>query len=432
MEKYIKRISEKIIEEFNKEIKCAILITGPKWCGKSFLARQYANYELDVSNLKHMSKDIVESKISDVIDKHQIPILIDEWQEAPMIWDVTKKIIDKTTKKGINLLLTGSSTPAYKNKITHSGVGRIFKIWLSTLTFDEINHLEKKLSFTKLFECKNNQEIREHIKEVPLLENNYNSCLERIAYGCWPEVVVNEIKSSKYAERYAKDLSETNFREVNGLIPNKKLSTLILKAMARLNATTMELSKIQRDLGNENISRNTLDKYWEAFNSISLLIEVDSFSLNARSKTQLRLKPKVYFCDPSIVASILNLKTPDALMQDYKTLGFLFENLVMKDLMVYAQAFGGTLYYFRNNNNLEVDAIIQYNNRQWGAIEIKLGSDNIDKAAKNLLNFKEKFEVKDNTIESKPSFLMVISAAVSIAYMRDDGVIVCPPTVLGV
>ncbi len=427
MEKYIKRIAEKIIEEFDSEIKCAILINGPKWCGKTFLARQYANFELEVAEFKNFDSFLLEKSLEQAIKENPTPILIDEWQENPLIWDVSKRIIDKSAKKGVNLILTGSSTPAYKNKISHSGVGRIFKIWLSTLTYDEINAFENKLSFKKLFEAKNDNEIKKIISDT-VVDINYKlyTSLERIAYGCWPEIVANEIKNSKYAEKYAIDLTETNFRDINGLVPNKETTTLILRAMARLNATTMELSKIQTDLEN-NIARNTLEKYWEAFNSVSLLI-----SLNARSKTQLRTKPKFYFCDPSIPAAILKLKTPEALLSDKRTLGFLFENLVMKDLMVYAKALGGELFYFRNNNDLEVDAIIQYKDRKWGAIEIKTGADEIDKAARNLLSFKEKFEAADTTIDAKPLFLMIVCGSISRTYIRDDGVIVCPPSVLGV
>ncbi len=433
MEKYIKRISEKIIEEFDSEMKCAILITGPKWCGKTFLAREYSKMELDVSDFKNYDSFSIERTLENAIKENPTPILIDEWQENTLIWDVTKKIIDKSTKKGVNLILTGSSTPAYRDKIKHSGVGRIFKIWLNTLTFDEINAFKNKLSFKKLFECKTEDEINKIVTSATD-DINYKlyTSLERIAFGCWPEVVANNIKNNKYAERYAIDLSETNFRDVNGLVQNKQTATHILKAMARLNATTMQLSKIQADLQNNNIARNTLEKYWEAFNSVSLLMEVNSFSLNARSKTQLRTKPKFYFCDPSIPAAILKLKTPEALLSDKRTLGFLFENLVMKDLMVYAKALGGELYYFRNNNDLEVDAIMQYKDRKWGAIEIKTGIDDIDKAARNLLNFKTKFQAADETIEAKPSFLMIISGSVSNSYIRDDGVIVCSPSVLGV
>ncbi len=388
--------------------------------------RQSASY-VSINDFENHNISNIQENLLKLINEKPLPILINEWQENTIVWDATKKTIDKTNKKGINIILTGWSSYAYSDKISHSGVGRIFKIWITTLTFDEIYNTNDKISFRSLFEGKDIQDCvcQAFGRTCSIVDN-----LERIAYGCWPETIDKDIQNNSCTVGYIEDLVSTSFKSFNSLLNDKKTTMTILKAMATMCSCTFDVSKILNNLKGNVVSRNTLNKYIKAFDSVSLFFYIDSFASNIKSKTKIMLKPKTYFADASIPATLLGLTTPEELKSNRSALEFLFENLVMKDLKVYAQALRGNLYYFCNKNGFEINAIFE-NGRDWGAIQIILGENEIEKSARKLIFFRDNFELREE-FNTKPKFLMVICGAISRSYIREDGVIVCPPTVLGV
>lgn len=417
MKKYYSRLIEK---EIDRKLKSsgAVVIVGPKFCGKTTTAMLFQKSMIRL-NTKQIIQ-IVSMNPAQYLEGDK-PRLIDEWQTVPDIWNSIKNNLDLDYEFG-KFILTGSSTPADKEDIYHSGAGRITPIKMKTMSLFESNESKGLVSLSKLFE-----ELK-----INIFDLNNDFTLEEAAYlicrGGWPISLQDdkelglEIMYNYYNSLFIFEYSDNEkFRDLKP----ETLKT-ILASYARNISTEASISSMLRDLeirDNFNIDRDTLEKYIEALNDLYIIEDVNAWNPNIRSKTSIRTTPTRHFVDTSIACRALNI-SPNDLVNDLNTMGLFFEDLAVRDLKIYANTFGGEVRHYRDNAGLECDAVIHLPNGKWGAIEIKLGGEKaIDDAAKSLKLLKNKIINKSN--EQEPSFMMILTAVGSL-YQRDDGIIVVP------
>lgn len=417
MKKYYSRLIEK---EIDRKLKSsgAVVIVGPKFCGKTTTAMLFQK-----SMIRLNTKQIIQivSMNPEPYLEGDKPRLIDEWQTVPDIWNSIKNNLDLDYEFG-KFILTGSSTPADKEDIYHSGAGRITPIKMKTLSLFESNESKGLVSLSKLFDE----------SKINTFDLNNDFTLEEAAYlicrGGWPISLQDdkelglEIMYNYYNSLFIFEYSDNEkFRDLKP----ETLKT-ILASYARNISTEASISSMLRDLeirDNFKINRDTLEKYIEALNDLYIIEDVNAWNPNIRSKTSIRSTPTRHFVDTSIACRALNI-SPNDLVNDLNTMGLFFEDLAVRDLKIYANTFGGEVRHYRDNAGLECDAVIHLPNGKWGAIEIKLGGEKaIDDAAKSLKLLKNKIINKSN--EQEPSFMMIITAVGSL-YQRDDGIIVVP------
>lgn len=417
MKKYYSRLIEK---EIDRKLKSsgAVVIVGPKFCGKTTTAMLFQK-----SMIRLNTKQIIQivSMNPEPYLEGDKPRLIDEWQTVPDIWNSIKNNLDLDYEFG-KFILTGSSTPADKEDIYHSGAGRITPIKMKTMSLFESNESKGLVSLSKLFEE----------SKINIFDLNNDFTLEEAAYlicrGGWPISLQDdkelglEIMYNYYNSLFIFEYSDNEkFRDLKP----ETLKT-ILASYARNISTEASISSMLRDLeirDNFKIDRDTLEKYIEALNDLYIIEDVNAWNPNIRSKTSIRTTPTRHFVDTSIACRALNI-SPNDLVNDLNTMGLFFEDLAVRDLKIYANTFGGEVRHYRDNAGLECDAIIHLPNGKWGAIEIKLGGEKaIDDAAKSLKLLKNKIINKSN--EQEPSFMMILTAVGSL-YQRDDGIIVVP------
>ena len=417
MKKYYSRLIEK---EIDRKLKSsgAVVIVGPKFCGKTTTAMLFQKSMIRL-NTKQIIQ-IVSMNPTPYLEGDK-PRLIDEWQTVPDIWNSIKNNLDLDYEFG-KFILTGSSTPADKEDIYHSGAGRITPIKMKTMSLFESNESKGLVSLSKLFDE----------SKINIFDLNNDFTLEEAAYlicrGGWPISLQDdkelglEIMYNYYNSLFIFEYSDNEkFRDLKP----ETLKT-ILASYARNISTEASISSMLRDLeirDNFKIDRDTLEKYIEALNDLYIIEDVNAWNPNIRSKTSIRTTPTRHFVDTSIACRALNI-SPNDLVNDLNTMGLFFEDLAVRDLKIYANTFGGEVRHYRDNAGLECDAVIHLPNGKWGAIEIKLGGEKaIDDAAKSLKLLKNKIINKSN--EQEPSFMMILTAVGSL-YQRDDGIIVVP------
>lgn len=416
---YKKRVIDQKIEAYLNTVG-AICIEGPKWCGKTRTSSFHAKSEFFLADpLNNFQNRTLALTSIDYILSGETPRLIDEWQEVPSIWDAIRYEVDRRNKAG-QFILTGSSTPTIKG-ILHSGAGRIAKIRMHTMSLYESGDSTGKVSLEELCAGKltpgmNKETSLEDLADYAVRggrPGNLKTDSENIT-----------ILPTSYIGTIADDIKRTDEINYNSIKINK-----LLLSLARNESTTASQNKLIDDLKEVDeltIDKDTVSKYLSAFERLFIIENQLPFSTNVRSKTKLKQSPKRHFTDPSLACALLKL-TPTKLIHDLNTFGFLFESLVERDLRIYADSFGGTLYHYQDYNDKEIDAVIELDDGTWCAFEIKLGSYQIDSAAKNLLKIKEKIE-QDGGIP--PKILCVIVGIGSAFYQRDDGVFVVPITAL--
>lgn len=418
---YKKRIIDEVIEQYLK-VSGAICIEGPKWCGKTWTSSYHSNSEFLVGDPKNgfSNRKLAELDPSLVL-QGETPRMIDEWQEVPSIWDATRAEVDKRHKKG-QIILTGSSTPKTKG-ILHSGTGRIVSLKMNTMSLYESGDSTGLVSL---------KELCNGLLEPTMLED---VSLEKIAYlivrGGWPE---NINVDSNYAHimprAYMNNIIKEDLNKLDDDIEyNQHKTTLLLKSLARNESTTVSDKKLLDDIienDNESMSRNTIAKYLESLNRLFVLNNQMPFSTNIRSSLRVKQMEKRHFADPAMACAMLNL-TPQKLLNDLNTFGFLFEALVERDLEIYAQSFGGKLFHYQDYNNNEIDAVIELNDGEWCAFEIKLGANKIEEAANNLT--KVCADIVSNGGKA-PKIKCIICGLSNAAYKRPDGIFVVPLTSL--
>lgn len=412
MKKYLPRIVDNILK--NKlEYMGAVVIEGPKWCGKSTTAKQFSKsvIELQDPDKKIQYDNISETKPSLFLEGEK-PRLFDEWQMYPVIWDSIRTDVDRTGEKG-QYILTGSAKPV-ENGIMHTGTGRISKLLMRTMSLYESGDSNGLVSLKDIIDGKD-------ISGVSNLE--LEDIINVMIRGGWPESLnISGDNKFKVVKEYVQSLIKEEVRTVDGVERDKIKMESLLKSVSRNISTSTNKKTIINDMSTifkEEISRPTVDDYLTTLEKLFVLEYVPATNLNLRSSIQLRTNPKIELVDPSIVIASLGLKKED-LINDLNFTGFIFENMCYRDLKIYADSLGAELFYYRDNKDFEIDFILRCENGKWGAIEVKLGAKQVEEAATNLKKFKEKVDIKKS---GEPSFLLVLSGA-GLSYVREDGVYV--------
>lgn len=422
IENYKKRIADDKIECYLK-LFGAISIEGPKYCGKTWAGRYHSNSEILLHKTTGEQSNNVElAKMSpSIVLEGEKPRLIDEWQEATNLWDEIRIDVDKTGLKG-QYILTGSSTPN-REGIAHSGAGRYGKIHLRTMSLYESGDSTGNISLEDL--CNNK------FKGKATGEVDLRNLAMLIIRGGWPANLKYSAKDASEAiEEYINLIIDDDLYRLDGVKRDKHKVRLLLKSLARNESTTVSNMTLKKDINekdHEDIDIDTLASYLNALNKLFLLDNDEPFSTNVRSSVRVKQSEKRHFADPSISCSLLNIREENKLINDLETFGFLFEAMVERDLKVYADSFNAKCYHYQDYQDKEIDSVIELKNGEWCAFEIKLGANQIEKAANDLLNLKKKIEDEDGKV---PSVLCVICGLTNAAYQRPDGVYVVPITAL--
>ena len=418
---YRKRIIDKSIETY-LQVSGAICIEGPKWCGKTWTSAYHSNSEFLIGDPANnfSNRQLAELNPSFVL-QGDTPRMIDEWQEVPSIWDATRAEVDKRHKKG-QIILTGSSTPKTKG-IMHSGVGRIVRLRMNTMSLYESGDSSGKVSLAELCSGKLPMQMLEEVSLEKLAEY--------IVRGGWPENIAVDSKVAHLMPRAYMDtiIGESLNSLDDGVEYNQHKVQLLLRSLARNESTTVSDSSLLKDIieqDNESMSRNTIAKYLEVLNRLFLFNNQPPFSQNLRSSLRVKQAEKRHFSDPAMACALLSI-TPEKLLNDLNTFGFLFEALVERDLSIYAGAFGAKLYHYQDYKNNEIDAVIELETGDWCAFEIKLGAKKIDEGAKNLIKVCSDIEANGGRA---PIVKCVICGLSNAVYIRPDGVFVVPITAL--
>lgn len=419
---YRNRIADQLLKE-QLEAAGAVLIQGAKWCGKTTTAVQqaksiiYMNDPSQSANYMHLA----ETNISLLLEG-DTPLLIDEWQLVPQLWDAARFTIDQRRKTG-QFILTGSAVPVDRSKITHTGTGRFAWLTMRPMSLWESEESNGKVSLNSLFNG-DMQDCR-----AP----GYD--LKRIAYltcrGGWPGAMdLSEKASLKQAYNYLDAVSEQEISDVDGTRRDPMLTKRLLRSYARHQGSQASVASILNDiLTNENGSTTeaTITSYMKALEKIFVIENMPAWNPNLRSKAAIRTSDTRYFVDPSVAAAALRLG-PSDLIADLNTFGLLFETLAVRDLRVYADALDGDVFHYRDKNGLECDAVLHLRNGHYGLIEVKIGGEKwIEQGAKNLLSLAK---IIDTGKMFEPSFMMVLTAVGDFAYRRKDGIFVVPITCL--
>lgn len=418
---YYDRLVEKEIE-LKLRTSGAIVVAGPKFCGKTTTCMLYQKSFIKLNTKQAIAMARMNPK---GVLSGDNPRLIDEWQKAPDIWNQVKDDLDVKYEFG-KYILTGSSTPADKTEVHHSGAGRIAPVKMRPMSLWESKESKGTVSLEDLFDGG---------KNFPW-DLNQDFLLKDVAHlicrGGWPiavlapEEIAIEITKNYWNGHFVFEDSE------NERFRNKKPEVLrmIVRSYARHISTEAALATIIADVRQSNertMDHKTFSDYLEALNDLYILEDMEAWNPNIRSKTSIRSTPTRHFVDTSIACRALNIM-PDDLMRDLESFGLFFEDLAVRDLRVYAGTLGGEVRHYRDNAGLECDAVVHLEDGRWGAIEIKLGGDDlIEAGASSLKTLKSKIEEKSD--ENSPSFLLVLTAAGG-AYKREDGVYVAPVNLL--
>lgn len=417
MKEYMPRITDRILQK-RLEAKGAILIEGPKWCGKTTTAKHIAKsfIAMDRPDLTRQYQEMAELNPAYLL-QGEVPHLIDEWQLAPQLWNAIRYEVDQRDEFG-QFILTGSAVPAKLDASMHTGTGRIGRMRMRTMSLYESNESTGSVSLQNLFAGKKPVGIDNHtLKQIAFM----------ICRGGWPKAIYqSERIALQQAIDYYDAIVSDDISRVDEVQKNPERTKRLLRSYARNIASQASLETIRQDVINndvETFTSNTLYSYLNALKRIFVIEDVPAWNPNLRSKTAIRSTDTRYFLDPSIAAAALGIG-PDDLLNDLNTMGLLFENLCIRDLRIYADALDGMIYHYRDKTDLECDAVLHLRNGDYGLIEIKLGGDRlIEEGAKNLLKLAEKL---DTGRMKSPSFLMILCAVAPFAYQRKDGVMVVP------
>ena len=416
---YIERLIDKKIDDY-LSVFGAVSIEGPKWCGKTWTSLNHANSVVYLDEEETKEK----ARLSfDLILNNEKPELIDEWNLIPEIWDAIRRKCDETTAKG-NYILTCSTKLTDENqkeKIHHSGAGRIGKIKMHTMSLYESGDSTGKVSISDLL----NNNVKNELNSKITLDELANLIIR----GGWPSNInIEENKAGIIPKSYIEAILEKDINDDKKRDKNKML--MLLKSLARNESTVSNKSTLLKDIeefANEKElieSRITIDDYLDVLNRLNMIENQEAYSNNYRSKERVGKTAKRHFIDPSLACACLDL-TKDKLMNDLKTFGLMFEALVERDLNIYMEYLGGKLYHFRDNvTGLEADSILEFNNGEYAIIEIKLGFNQVEEAKQNLLNLY-------NNMIKKPKFMCVIVGFTDvIAKDPETGIYIIPITAL--
>jgi predicted AAA+ superfamily ATPase len=407
---YQKRISDEKLKLL-LQAKGAVLIEGPKWCGKTRSAEEIAKSVLYMQDPDTSKANILmaNTKPSLLLDG-ETPRLLDEWQVAPELWNAVRFAVDKRRANG-QFILTGSVIPTRTDDM-HTGTGRIAQMKMRTMSLFETQDSTGEISLEALFDGETN------------MEGKSSLTIQKLAFvinrGGWPATAreSNEKIALAVANDYLEAVVNEDISEADDIAKNPDRVKSLLRSLSRNISSEARTTTILNDLtrNDEALSQVTIDQYINALKKIFVIEDLPAWSVSLRSKSAIRTTAKRHFTDPSIAAASLRA-TPERLFSDFKTFGFLFESLCIRDLRVYAESIDGNVYHYRDKSGLEIDAVIQLSDGRWGAVEIKMGAGEIEDAALNLLELKKKV---DTGRANEPSFLMVLTGAEYAFQMRNS------------
>lgn len=418
LKKYRKRIADDILKR-KLEGKGAVLIEGPKWCGKTTTAEQFAASVLYMDNPEKKEQNIAMSELSPKrLLKGAAPRLIDEWQLAPKLWDAIRFEVDHRSELG-QFILTGSAVPANTTEITHSGTGRFTWLTMRPMSLYESGDSTGEASLENLF------------AGTKSIEGDSNLSIDRLAFlvcrGGWPQSVdMRDEIALDQAFDYYDAVVHSDINRADGVQKDAEKVKRLMRSYARNQGAQVPNTVLSRDISaneDKTISEETVASYVDALRKIFVVEDMPAWNPNLRSKTAIRSSDTRYYIDPSIAAAALGIG-PNDLINDLNTFGFLFETLCIRDLRIFADSLGGEVYHYRDKDGQECDAVIHLRNGKYGLIEIKLGGEKlIEEGVKSLKAMKEKI---DTSKMNEPSFLMVLTGTGDFAYCRKDGVCVVP------
>ncbi|MCL2152763.1 MAG: DUF4143 domain-containing protein [Oscillospiraceae bacterium] len=394
----------------------AVLIVGPKWCGKTRTAEEAAASILYMQDTDHAEayKLLADTMPSKLLEG-ETPRLIDEWQQAPVLWNTVRFAVDKRHARG-QFILTGSVVPPQTSDM-HTGTGRISRMTMRTMSLFESGESTGMVSLTDLFDGKTDMFDESELS------------IEKIAFiltrGGWPEAVGEE--NEKYAVHmvynYVDAVANQDMSRIDNVERNPDRVYALLRSVARNISTQANTATLLKDLvtNDEGLSDKTINDYISALKKLYVVEDLPAWSPHLRSKRAIRTTAKRHFTDPSIATASLRADS-GKLMNDFKAFGYLFESLCIRDLRIYADAIDGSVYHYRDQLNFEVDAIIQLKDERWAAVEIKMGTGEIEKAAENLIKFSNNI---DTAKMPAPSFLMVVTST-QHAFQMKNGVWIVP------
>ena len=416
---YFERIADELLQRKLRS-SAAVLIEGPKWCGKTSTGAQVAKSVLYIQDpdKRAMYRQMADTQPS-LLLQGDTPHMLDEWQTIPVLWDAVRFAADQ--RQQVNqLILTGSATPLQEdeeNEIEHTGTGRIARLKMRPMSLWESKESKGQVSLKSLFDG---------TQEMGLFDNPLT--LEDIAYvmcrggwpGCWGldredalEVVVNLVD----------ELIHSDVNRVDGKEKNPDRVRAVLRSYSRNISTMTTANTIMQDVraNDQSITDKTLNNYLTALKRLFIIEEAKAWQPSLKSKTGIRTSNKRHFVDTSIATAVLELN-PKSLLEDFNLFGYLFEDFCLRDIRIYTEPLRGTVFHYHDNLNLEADLIIRLHDGRWAAIEIKTGSREIEDAAVNLVKLSN---IVDTSKIGKPSFLMILTAG-QYAYQRADGVYVVP------
>lgn len=411
---YYPRLCDKLLKQ-QLESSGAVLVEGPKWCGKTSTSREASK---SILYMQDPDRGPGYIRLADTMPSQLLlgekPRVIDEWQEAPVLWDAVRFDVDKTGQRG-QYILTGSAVPREDVKPRHTGTGRISRLKMRPMTLFESRESNGSISLRELFEGKTDV-----FGESPLSIPDLATALCR---GGWPNAVASGDKSSKTARNYVDAVVNYDIRRVDAIERNPFRVRMLLRSYARNISTMAAITTIMDDVkaNDTSISENTIYSYVNALRKIFLIEDIPAWKPSLRSKSAIRTSDKRQFVDPSIATAVMQADQGSILM-DFEYFGFLFESLVTRDLRVYTQMLDGDIFHYRDKDNLEADLIIRLYDGRWAAVEVKLGSKEIDEGAEHLIELSKKV---DTSKVGEPAFLMVVTGG-QFAYQRNDGVLVVP------
>lgn len=418
MKKYKARIADEILEK-RLQGKGAVLVEGPKWCGKTTTAEQVAGSILYMADPEKEEQNLSMAGINPKrLLKGEIPRLIDEWQIAPKLWDAVRFEVDHRDAFG-QFILTGSAVPASYEHIHHTGTGRFSWLLMRPMSLYESLESTGEVSLKKLFETP------EQIDGENALD------LDRLAFlvcrGGWPRATDLEGEIAlEQAFDYYEAVVRSDISRADGVSRNPERVKRLMRSYARNQGAQVSNALLCEDIAaneSETFDSDTVYSYINALKKIFVIEEMEAWNPNLRSKTAIRTSNTRYFVDPSIAAAALGLG-PQDLIEDLNTFGLLFETMCIRDLRIFADVLNGNVYHFRDKTGLECDAVIHLRDGTYGLVEIKLGGDKlIAEGAENLKKLADKI---DTTKMKNPAFLMVLIGVGDYAYRRQDGVYVVP------
>ena len=421
---YLQRMVDGLLTEL-LESSGAVLIEGPKWCGKTTTATQQAASILRLQNPDTREAYIATAKTKpSLLLKGETPRLIDEWQIIPQLWDAVRVMVDDRNEMG-QFILTGSNSIDNQD-IMHSGTGRIARLRMQPMSLFETQESTGEISLKALFENPN-MEIDAITSQTSIEELIFAACR-----GGWPAAHLAKTDSAKLnvARNYIDSLCSMDISTVDGVQRNEELARAILRSYARNISTLAKKSNMLKDVvaNFETVAMNTFDSYLNAFQRLFVIQDIPAWCPAIRSASAIRSGMKREFCDPSIAVAALGL-TPQMLEMDLKTFGFIFETMCIRDLKAYSQSLRGSLAYYHDRYDLETDSVLRIANGQFALIEFKLGSSEIEEGAKHLIeiqNLIREYNKKEKQVPLREPDLLIVLTGGQLAYTREDGVKVIP------